>query len=61
LGGHSLLGITLISRIRDEFNVDINYNTIFLYPTINALTNYILYIQSYVEDSVTGEYEDIDI
>jgi acyl carrier protein len=61
LGGHSLLGITLISRIRDEFNVDINYNTIFLYPTINTLTNYIFYIQSYREDSATGEYEDIDI
>lgn len=61
LGGHSLLGITLISRIRDEFNVDINYNTIFLYPTINNLTNYIFYIQSYIEDSAIGEYEDIDI
>jgi len=42
LGGHSLLASQLISRIRDSFNVDIPFGTVFEHPTIESLTAAVL-------------------
>ena len=41
LGGHSLLVIRLISAIRKNFEVEINVNSVFEYPTLEALANHI--------------------
>lgn len=37
LGGHSLLATKCVSRIRDEFGVDLQVKTLFTSPTIEAL------------------------
>jgi len=41
LGGHSLTAIRLITRIRNEFNIDINMKDVFKDPTIEVLADII--------------------
>ncbi|MGH9760976.1 MAG: phosphopantetheine-binding protein, partial [Blastocatellia bacterium] len=37
LGGHSLLGTVMISRIRTAFQVELALNSLFKYPTVATL------------------------
>jgi acyl-coenzyme A synthetase/AMP-(fatty) acid ligase/acyl carrier protein len=37
LGGHSLLGVRLISRLRDQFGLEVPLRKVFLYPTLTQL------------------------
>ncbi|MBW4428107.1 MAG: amino acid adenylation domain-containing protein [Nostoc desertorum CM1-VF14] len=41
LGGHSLLATQLVTRIRDQFKVDLPLNKIFEYPTFKDLATYL--------------------
>ncbi|ACK73921.1 amino acid adenylation domain protein (plasmid) [Gloeothece citriformis PCC 7424] len=41
IGGHSLLATQLVSRIRDKFKLDLPLKTIFEYPILKDLANYL--------------------
>ena len=41
IGGHSLLAIRLVSRLRKELGVEVNIRTLFSHPTIASLSKYI--------------------
>ncbi len=41
LGGHSLLAITLVSALQEEFNKDIKPVSMFEFPTIAELAEFI--------------------
>jgi amino acid adenylation domain-containing protein len=46
LGGHSLLGIRLISRLREEINLELPLRAIFEHPTLGALASHIESLRS---------------
>lgn len=46
VGGHSLLAIRLIGRVRDQFNVELKVNDFFDHATVQDLAEYIDLIQS---------------
>jgi amino acid adenylation domain-containing protein len=60
LGGHSLLIVKLGSLIRHEFSLNLPITTLFKYPTISALSNYIDVIGS-VKRSPDENFISIDI
>jgi acyl carrier protein len=39
LGGHSLLGTQLITRVRDAFGVDLPLRAVFDHPTVEGLAS----------------------
>jgi amino acid adenylation domain-containing protein/non-ribosomal peptide synthase protein (TIGR01720 family) len=41
IGGHSLLANQILNRIRSLFNLQLNFEDFFLYPTVNKMSNYI--------------------
>jgi acyl carrier protein len=41
IGGHSLLAIQLISRIRHELNVELAFGDVFKFDTISQLSKYL--------------------
>ncbi|PSB57974.1 non-ribosomal peptide synthetase [Chamaesiphon polymorphus] len=45
LGGHSLLGTQLISRVKNAFNIDLPLHSLFEAPTIAELAQYIQQVQ----------------
>jgi iturin family lipopeptide synthetase A len=50
LGGHSLMAIRALSRIRDEFDVDLPIQTLFESPTIADLANILAEVSGSVEN-----------
>ena len=42
IGGHSLLAVELLSKLENQFKIDLPLSTLFEYPTIETLTSYIL-------------------
>lgn len=52
LGGHSILAIQIFSRIRDEFDVDLNIGLLFSHSTIAELARLIR--------SIDGSFQEID-
>lgn len=54
IGGNSLLGIQLISHIRDAFGLDIPINSLFDSPTIAGLSNLI------IENQLQEQFGDLD-
>ena len=56
IGGHSLLAIQLISRIKDEFKIDIMLADLFKIPTIKELSNYIQETEPVIDDITINQY-----
>ncbi|WP_028888243.1 non-ribosomal peptide synthetase [Tenacibaculum ovolyticum] len=44
LGGHSLLATQVVSKVRKELNIEISIRSIFIYPTIELLSEKVLLI-----------------
>lgn len=55
LGGHSLLAIQVISRIQDEFNIELSVASIFETPTLDQLASQIIQQQMGGHDQVILE------
>ncbi len=51
-GGHSLLAMRLVARLRNQLQVDIRVNDLFIYPTISQLAAYLDSKLEQVEDKV---------
>jgi phthiocerol/phenolphthiocerol synthesis type-I polyketide synthase E len=60
LGGHSLLAVQLISRIRENFDIDIPLQAIFNYPTVENMSELVFEtILNEVESISVGEIEKV--
>ncbi|HEX2206485.1 MAG TPA: phosphopantetheine-binding protein [Longimicrobium sp.] len=53
LGGHSLLGLQVLARVREAFQVELSLRDLFHAPTIAALAERI-------DEAVTRELEEMD-
>jgi acyl carrier protein len=60
LGGHSLLAVQVVTKIRDEFNVDISLEQLFSNATIFKLTERVVEARlEQLEEFDEGELEEI--
>ena len=57
LGGHSLLGTQLISRMRKIFNVDVPLRSIFDYPTLDRLAGVVNRAATYPDEGSAPKIE----
>ena len=63
LGGHSLLATQVVSRIRNQFKVELPLKYMFEYPTIKGLSEHIIMLNdlSHMDDNIVGDdYESIE-
>ena len=63
LGGHSLLATQLISRIREQFQIELSVSKLFEYPILKELANYLdtcLWVNA-SEDSQPLDEEEIEL
>ena len=67
IGGHSLIGTQIISRLRQIFQMDLSVRTLFEAPTIASFAESCEIIQATVQeqqgsfDTSNGEYEEIEL
>jgi amino acid adenylation domain-containing protein len=65
MGGHSLLATQLVTRIRDQFKLDLPLNKIFEYPILKDLANYLdtylWYNQSADSEPLNYDEEEIEL
>jgi len=61
LGGHSLLGTQMISRLREELEIELPLRALFISPTVSGLAKTIVEAQAAQEDGriLSGLLEDI--
>ncbi|MGB3463628.1 MAG: amino acid adenylation domain-containing protein [Cyclobacteriaceae bacterium] len=60
LGGRSLTVINVMSKIRDQLNIDLPFMTLFNYPTLGSLTNYVE-LSAKQEEKPEAEYDFMDL
>jgi acyl carrier protein len=61
LGGHSLLGTMVLSRIRENFGVQLSIRAIFEAPTPASLGSRIREAEPAIEAVISGEREELEI
>ena len=61
MGGHSLLAIQIVSRIRDAYDIDITPRQIFDAPTVADLARYVLEQEAAELDIDDEEFDDADL
>jgi hypothetical protein len=65
LGGHSLLATRVISRLREQFQVEMSLSGFFDHPTIAALAGHIRTVRMVVQDmhiiNTTEDYEEEEL
>ena len=65
LGGHSLLATRVISRVREQFQIEMSLSGFFDHPTVMELAGHIRTVRMVVQDmqtmNTTGDYEEEEL